>query len=211
VSVRSLAARLDTLVGEFVALHSAMLMACPSRSSADAALARLFGQPVLGPVESVITPYADISPGVKVGFEPGANVTMTVRPKEDFCRSPDSCINTFAISYSGSSRFLTIEVALAWEDLQGTERFQLGVYARPSRNVSCRSVVRLAAADDAHTDARLVDFALSPDARAFRHSGPIVLAEKVVQSRDHAPRLILFFDTEAELTLHFDYLTVHFG
>ena len=78
-----------------------------------------------------------------LGFEPSGRVELETRPKDDFTRSPDACLDTLVVDYRGPSRWLTIEAEFGWPELAGAHQFQIGLYARPDRDVTCRVVLRI--------------------------------------------------------------------
>ena len=141
---RQLAARLDALVGEFVALHSDMLVSQDrSPSISEKAIKALFSEPLLASNEAPVTAYADVVPGIRIGFEATSNVLLTVQPKEDFSRSPESCLKTITMRFSGTSRWLTLELSISWDEFREATRYQFGLYGQPDRPMSGQAVLRL--------------------------------------------------------------------
>lgn len=83
-----LGARLDALVGEFVSLRIAMLQPENRAGSCDESLATLFSDSTLTGTETTVKACNDIVLGVQIGVEPTTKVLLSVRPKQDFSRSP---------------------------------------------------------------------------------------------------------------------------
>ena len=148
---------------------------------------------------------------MQIGFEPSATVHLTVQPKDDFGRSPDNCLNAIVLNFSGSSRWLTLEFPLSWEEFRNAHRFQLGVYAQSDRPVVGEAVLRLPGPDGDTVDHRFADFLLADTARSAHQRGEFVLPDLSRVDANQRPKLILFFDTKANLTLRIDYLTVYFA
>ena len=95
--MRQLVARLDTLVGEFVSLHTLMLQDTSGPGTCQDALGALFSDRCCPERKKSSKPFSDIAPGMQIGFEPTGSVLLTVQPKQDFSRSPDRCLNAVTI------------------------------------------------------------------------------------------------------------------
>ena len=210
-TVRQLAARLDTLVGEFVSLHMAMLRRPGGSGTCEEALTALFSNPILAGTEATVKAYTDIVPGVQIGFEPTGTVLLTVKSKQDFSRSPDSCLNTITVSFSGTSRWLTLELAISWEEFRDATRYQLGLYAQPDRSLTGQAVLRLPLKAGGTVDHRLAEFRLSELGRNCNRGGVLALPDPSETDPAGKPRLILFFDSKSNLVLRFDYLAIYFA
>jgi hypothetical protein len=208
--VRQLAARLDALVGEFVSLHMAILQ-CPNRAGiCGESLAALFSDPMLAGTETTIKPYCEIVPGIQIGFEPTGTVLLSVRAKENFSRSPDNCLNTIVLNFSGTSRWLTVELLMSWQEFKDATRYQLGLYAQPDRSLTGDAVLRLPLRAGVTVDHRLAEFRLSELQRNCNPSGAISLPDLSEADPAGKPRLIFFFDSKSDLVLRLDYLAIYF-
>jgi glycosyltransferase involved in cell wall biosynthesis len=205
------AARLDALVGEFVSLHMTMLQSQGRTVPHETALGVLFSEPMLAASEVAVKAYSDIVPGVQIGFEPTGSVLITLQPKQDFSRSPDSCLNMLSMSFSGTSRWLTLELALGWEQLRDSTRYQFGLYAQPDRPVTGKAVLRLPRKAGGTFDHRFAELRLSETGRSCHRSGALRLPDLSETDPERRPRLLFFFDSKANLTLRVDYLTLYFS
>ena len=206
-----LAARLDALIGDFISLHTAIQESQARPAARETALATLFSEPMVAASEQAVKPYSEIVPGVQIGFETTARVLVTVQPKQDFSRSPDSCLNVLTISFSGTSRWLTLEVALDWEQLRDAGQYQFGLYAQPDRTVIGKAVLRFARKAGGVIDHRFAELRLSETGRSCHRRGPLRLPDLSEADKDRRPRLLFFFDSKSDLTLRVDYLTIYFS
>jgi glycosyltransferase involved in cell wall biosynthesis len=206
-----LAARLDVLVGDFISLHMSMLRSQARPAARETALSTLLSEPMIAASEQAVKPYSAIVPGVQIGFEPTGKVLITVQPKQEFSRSPDSCLNVLTISFSGTSRWLTLEVALDWEQLQDASQYQFGLYAQPDRTVIGKAVLRFARKAGGVIDHRFAELHLSETGRSCHRRGALRLPDLSEADKDRQPRLLFFFDSKSDVTLRVDYLTIYFS
>src|SRR5215204_2610305 len=87
----ALSARLDRLVEELISIKRELATLRTPADSLHGKLQRLFAQPLTAPAGELVTPHLQISPGIRIGFEPTARVRLTVLPKRDHTVSPESC------------------------------------------------------------------------------------------------------------------------
>jgi peptidoglycan/xylan/chitin deacetylase (PgdA/CDA1 family) len=207
---RRFAARLDALIGEFVSLHAELLQAAPS-PTLDKVLVGLVSQPLISRTDLRIEPYQPITPGVVIGFEKSAEVHLAVEPKRDHTRSPESCLNTLTLSFKGTSQWLTLEAYFEWSEFCSAKRYQLGFYGEPNRTVRCRTALRLPQSGGTFIDHDVVQFNLTEGSRSFNGGGELMLPQLTNIDLGSKPSLLFFFDTNADLTIEFDYLTLHFA
>ena len=209
--VRHLAARLDTLIGEFVSLHMAML----GRPAAPALARRpsLHFSPTrcLPALKGPSKPIQTLFRAYRLDSSPTSAVLLAVESKQDFSRSPDSCLNTITISFSGTSRWLTLELAISWEEFRDASRYQFGLYAQPDRSLPGQAVLRLPLKAGGTVEHRLAEFRLSELERNCNRSGVLALPDLSEVDAAGKPRLIFFFDSKSSLTLRFDYLAIYFA
>jgi hypothetical protein len=158
-----------------------------------------------------VKPYVDIAPGVQLGFERGNTASISIGEKADPSRSPETCVNQLVFSFSGSSRWLTLEIAGGWDDLDRAAQFQLGIYAKPSRIVDCRAVVRLPLGEVESEDVELASFRMPDGDACFNRTGSMRALESRRPEVARPPKLILFFDNRGALSLRLDYLTAYFA
>jgi peptidoglycan/xylan/chitin deacetylase (PgdA/CDA1 family)/SAM-dependent methyltransferase len=208
---RSLSARLDVLVGEFVKLQNQLLNNAQGPSTLQKKLAGLFALPVTGNVSRTVTPAQEIVSEVQVSFEEGALVTVSVEPKADHSLSPDTYLNTLSLSYSGQSKWLSLEVTLDWRDLSLAERFQVSVYAQPNRGILCEAGLRLPRKSGSPLEIIFASFKLSGDERNAVASGELAIPDFIELDTKQKPQLLLFFDTEEDFSLVIHYLNVYFA
>jgi glycosyltransferase involved in cell wall biosynthesis len=176
-------------------------------------LVRLFGEKLLVGVRRTATAYEDLAPGVHLGFEPSAAVAVEMRPKEDFSRSPEACLNTLRFDYRGPSRWLTIESVVPWTELAGARHYQVGVHGRAQRTLACRVVLRLPSGDDGFEDTTLCDLSLVPEGRPAHGRGslPGTLSVHARGRASTTPKLLFFFDAGADVHFELDFLNAYFG
>jgi glycosyltransferase involved in cell wall biosynthesis len=206
-----LAARLDALVSDFISLHTELVANQAGPATRETALAALFSEPMVAASEQSVTPYSQIIPGVQIGFEPTAKVFVTVQPKQEFSRSPDTCLNTLTINFTGTSRWLTLEVVLSWGQLQAADRYQFGLYAQPNRTAVGKAVLRFARKGGGMIDHRFAELRLSSSDRSCHRRGALRLPDLSEADKDMPPKLLFFLDSKSDLTLRVDYLTVYFS
>lgn len=209
--LKELALRVGEVVGRMVSLQADLLSALDLAEGVQARLTGFFCQPMAGRLREPVERYRPLSPGVHLGFETSAEVRLTVEPKTDHTLSPETCLNTLRLSYSGASRFLSLEAYGSWADFSGAQRYQLGVYAVPDRRVSCRAVLRLPKKGGGFVDQQFSSFELHPNERARNPSGPLLLPEELEMDRERKPQLLIFFDTQSDLELRLDYINLYFA
>jgi hypothetical protein len=121
--------------------HAGDLVEATHTPSLARNLMSLFSEKVLVGVRRTVVPYHDVVPRVQLGFEPAATVELEMRPKDDFSRSPDQCLNTLVLDYQGQV-MADHRVCLHLGGTIGVERYQVGI-ARPDRPLRCRVVLRI--------------------------------------------------------------------
>lgn len=209
---RHLAARLDALVGEFIALHLDILSSQDAGpSTSERVLKSFFSDPLLASNKTPIKAYSELVPDVRIGFEATSNVLLTVQPKQDFSRSPESCLNTIWISFSGMSRWLTLELSINWEEFREAKRYQFGLYAQPDRPLTGQVTLRLPLKSGGHIDHRFAEFRLSERDRNVHRTGALRLPDMSEADPKERPRILFFFDSTSDLNLRLDYLTTYFA
>jgi hypothetical protein len=124
---RSLSARLDLLISEFVKLQTQLLKSVGGSVSLQQRLTALFGCPLTGKVSRVAVPGEEISPGIVLSFADDARVALTVEPKLDHSLSPESYLNKLSLVLTGSSEWLELRVAYD-AILRGDSDFYLWYY-----------------------------------------------------------------------------------
>ena len=208
---KQLAARLDALIGEFVRLQSQLLGNLQSPLTLQKRLTMLFGQPITGQVSHPAIPGEEIGPGVTIGFDETAQLSLTVEPKADHSLSPDTYLNTIGLTLTGSSEWLELRVAVDWRDLSLAERFQLCLYARPSRAVVCGATLRLPRRSGDPVEVACGTFELQSSERNAVISGDLQLPDFIELDTDQQASFVLSFDAETDLTLVIDYFNVYFA
>ena len=206
-----LASRLDALVGEFVKLQNQLLNDSKSPLTLQKKLAALFALPVTGKVTRAVQTGQEIVAGVQVTFDEGASLNIWVEPKADHSLSPDTYLNTLGLNFSGHSEWLTLEIALEWRELSLAQRFQLGLYAQPNRAVNCETALRLPRRGADPVEVMLASFTLHSDERNATASGDLALPDFIELDTTQKPHLLLFFDTEADLSMVIHYFNVYFA
>ena len=176
-------------------------------------LTQIFAEKTLVELRRHVAPYHQLAPGVHLGFEPSGRVEIEMRPKDDFTRSPDACLNALRVDYRGPSRWLTIEAEFEWPELADAQQFQIGIYARPDRDVTCRVVLRIPrGGEDSQDfeDIALCELALAREGRSAHGRGSLGL-ELPAEPSSRPPKLLVFFDASDDLCLAIDYLTAYFA
>jgi hypothetical protein len=206
-----LAARLDRLVDEMISIKRELVMLRRPSDSLQGKLLGLFAKPLTDPVGELLTPHFWIAPGIRIGFEPTARVRLTVFPKHDHTVSPESCLNLVRLAYSGLSRWFSLDVALAWPELENAERYQLGISVKSSRKAACRAVLRFWQKDNQYIEMPLAEFGLDPAERNYNFSGGLTLPDLLALDHNSEPLFLLLFDTDAALELDLAYLNLYFA
>lgn len=207
----SLASRLDALIGEFVSLQNQLLNASGATPTLPQRLAKLFAQPITGTMRRILEPGAQLAPGVRVCFDPGADVQLTIEPKPDHSTSPESHLNTIELDFRGPSGWLAFEFALEWADILAAERFQLSLYARTDRVVACSATLCLPSKSGHTIDADLANFTLHPGDRHAAPSGAVAIPDFIELNTRERPRLLLSFDPSADLNVILNYFNIYFA
>lgn len=205
-----LAARLDQLIGEFVALHVELLESAASESELQKTFRQLFSRPLIGAASDTLKPYQEISAGICVGFEEAARVQWRVQTKNDYSISPESFLNVITLTYQAPSRWLTVEISLEWKEVCAAQEFLLSVYAEPNGPLECRAVIRLPRSSGGYADHEIAQLELTVGGRHANRVGKLALPDLVDADLSRHPRLLLFFDADADFTLRINYLNCYF-
>ena len=211
LQLKDFASRVADVIAKLVSLQSDMLRALSESDGVQAALVGFFTQPLPARLRQPVEPWQTLSHRVQLGFDPGADVQLTVEPKLDHSLSPESCLNTVTIEFRGESQYLCLGAWCSWADVAATQRYQLGLYGVPDRPVSCNLVLRLPKKGGGEVDVQLSSFDLRPEERACNPSGPVLLPDDMEIDRDQNPLLLIFFDTRHDLELRLDYISVYFA
>jgi len=203
------ARRRDCRTNDLAAIRS-VERARPCRGGSGE-LTGFFCQPIPARLRQSVEAYAPLSPGVHFGFQKGADVQLTVEPKMDHSLSPENCLNRLRSDTREPASFWPLRPYCSWSDLSGAQRYQLGVYALPDRNVSCQAMLRLPKKGGDAVDYQFSSFDLRPEERACNPSGPVVLPEDFEVDRERDPQLLIFFDTQHDLELRLDYISIYFA
>jgi peptidoglycan/xylan/chitin deacetylase (PgdA/CDA1 family) len=209
--VKSLGRRLDALVGELVILQMQLLEAAGSEPSLQKRLVALFAQPVTGKVRRNLRSGDEISPGVAVSFNSTAQVTLSVEPKVDHSLSPDTFINALTLNLVGSSERFLMRIALEWHDLALAERFQLSLYARPSRRVACDLALRLPRKAAEPRQVNLVSFEIDDKDGNAVLSGDVTMPDFMDLDTSRSPEMLLCFNAAMDLAIVIHYINVYFA
>jgi peptidoglycan/xylan/chitin deacetylase (PgdA/CDA1 family)/SAM-dependent methyltransferase len=208
---RSLSARLDLLFGEFVKLQTQLLKSLGGPVSLQQRLTALFARPLTGKIGRLAAAGEEIGPGIVLSFAEGARVAVTVEPKIDHSLSPDGYLNRLSLAFTGSSEWLELRVTAGWGDLSLAERFQICLYAEPSRSVSCDALLRLPRKSGEPLDLAFASFELQPDERNAVLSGDLRMPDFIELDTGQNPTLIFAFGTEDDLSLTLHYINVYFA
>jgi peptidoglycan/xylan/chitin deacetylase (PgdA/CDA1 family)/SAM-dependent methyltransferase len=208
---RSLSARLDLLIGEFVKLQTQLLKSLGGPISLQQRLTALFGRPLTGKIGRVAVPGEEISPGIVLSFADDARVALTVEPKADHSLSPESYLNKLTLTLTGSSEWLELRAAVDWSDLSLAEHFQLCLYAQPSRSVSCDALLRLPRKSGEPLDLGFASFELHPDERNAVLSGDLRMPDFMALDIGRNPILIFSFSAQNDLSLVLHYINLYFA
>jgi hypothetical protein len=208
---RSLSARLDLLIGEFVKLQTQLLKSLGGTVSLQQRLTALFARPLTGKVSRVVVPGEEISPGIALSFADNARVALTVEPKLDHSLSPDNYLNRLSLAFTGASEWLELRVALDWSDLSLAERFQFCLFAQPSRSVTCDALLRLPRKSGEPLDLGFASLELQPDERNAVLSGALRMPDFIALDTRRNPTLIFAFDAQNDLSLVLHYINLYFA
>jgi peptidoglycan/xylan/chitin deacetylase (PgdA/CDA1 family) len=209
--VVTLSARLQCLIEEVMSIkHELDGLRTPAPSLREKVLL-LFARPLTTADGELLTPHVALSPGIRAAFEPTARLQLTVLPKHDHGVSPDCCLNVLRFGFAGVSRWLYIDVALAWPELENAEQFQLNVALSASRETRCRAVIRLWQKDKQYVELTLAEFALDPNERNYDLFGALALPDPLALDHASEPMFVLLFDTDADLEFELSYLNLYFA
>jgi hypothetical protein len=211
LQLKDFALQVGDAIAKLVSLQSDLLRAYNQSDGVQAALLGFFCQPVPASLRQLVEPWQTVSRRVQIGFEPTAEVQLTVEPKPDHSLSPEACLNTVTITYSGQSQYLCLAAWCTWADVEAAQRYQLGVYGVPNRTVSCRAALRLPEKGGTDRDVELSLFTLRPEERACNPSGPVLLPGDMEVDRERYPMLVIRFDTRLDLEIRLDYISVYFA
>ena len=136
---------------------------------------------------------------------------LTVLPKQDHAVSPKACLNLVRLAYSGLSRWFSLDVALAWPELENTARYQLGLSVQASRKATCRAVLRFWQKDKQYIETPLAEFELDPAERNYNFSGALTLQDLPTLDHNSEPLFLLLFGTDRALEIELGYLNLYFA
>jgi hypothetical protein len=209
--VAALSARLQRLADELISVkHELTALRTPAASLHDKLLL-LFARPLTAADGELLTSHIAVSPGIRVAFEATARVRLTVLPKHDHRVSPDACLNVLRFGFAGTSRWFSLDVTLAWPELENSGRYQLSLVLRPSRAATCRAILRLWQKDKQYIELELAEFALDPAERNYDLAGELALPDTLALDHNSEPMFLLLFDTEAALEFELSYLNLYFA
>ena len=207
----TIASRLDALVGEFVKLQTQLLRELNAPLRLQKRLAGMFCQAVTGATRRRLHSGQEISQGVRVRFDEGTAIELTVDPKPDHTHSPETYLNTLKLHITGSSGWSWFEIDLEWGELTSAERFQFSIFAQANRRVGLQAGLRYPRRGLDPVEQIFTTLELSPDDRNAIASGELSVPDLVEFDTSARPQLLLFFETESELTITIHYLNVYFA
>jgi hypothetical protein len=153
----------------------------------------------------------EISPGVRLYFDQAAEATLTVDSKTDHSLSPPDYLNTLGLNFTESSGWAWLEVDLQWGELSTAERFQLSLYAQPSRSVEVQARLRLPRQGGEPQDYPFANIELGVDDRNAVESGDISIPDLIEFDTREKPQFLLFLDISSDLSILINYLNVYFA
>jgi peptidoglycan/xylan/chitin deacetylase (PgdA/CDA1 family) len=207
---RTLEFRRDELVGELVRLQNELLSSAGCPATLQKRLDLLFTQPVTRRTARAVRPETEFIPGVKLSFDERAQVIFSIEPKVDHTLSPETFMNKIGLDFSGLSEWLSLEVSFEWTDLSLAERFQICLYAEPSRSVNCQVAVRFPRKAGPPLENTLATFDLQTAEGNSMVSGILPVPDFIELNKEEKPQLLLFFDTETDLSLIIHYMNIYF-
>ncbi|MGE5269131.1 MAG: hypothetical protein ACM3JG_05605 [Thiohalocapsa sp.] len=172
-------------------------------------LAPLIAQALAAPQSRLLAPFEEVAPGVKVGFNPGNNVSLTISPQTDAAASAPGWKNSLSLAL-GAAGWFSIEIHLAASELSLGERYQLALSARPSQTVPCCVVLRRVQGKS-HYDRRIRDLRLHPAERNYNTSGKFDPSPPDEAGDADTLILLLFFESTVAVKLELDYLNLYFA
>ena len=98
-----------------------------------------------------------------------------------------------------------------WADFEAAERYQLGLYGGPDRQLSCRVVLRLPQEGGGDRDVQFCSFDLRPGERAHNATGALSLPDDLHLDRQRPPLLLLLFNSQAPFDMQIDYISIYFA
>ncbi len=208
---RNLAARLDWLVGEFVKLQDQLLASADPSATLQKKIISLFTLPVTGKFVRTVAPGQEIVDDIQIHFEESATVTIEVEPKADHSLSPEVYLNTFGLKFSGESRWLMLDIGLDWNHLSAAGHFQVSLYGQADRHVTCDIALRLPKMNGPPLELPFAALKLGSSERNAVMQGDITLPDFIELNTRENPHLLVFFDTEQDLSLVINYFNVYFA
>jgi hypothetical protein len=205
-------ARLGGMLGELVAIRTELLDRGGQSDILERNLLPLFAQPVPGPLAKDLAPYEEISPGIRIGFEPNAGVELIIAPRSDGGVAPEGRRNALQFSLSARGAWLSIEAALSWFPWQLVRRYELALGVQLDRKALCRVLLRVYQ-DATYSDTPLCELSLDPAELDYTRVGDVAAPQAAA---DAAVALIVVFypdgaanDGEPALQVKLDYITLH--
>jgi hypothetical protein len=170
------------------------------------AVAGLLARPGKASGPEPLAPYQEVAPGVRIGFEPSANVMLAVSPVSG-AREVDGT-RRLILDYRPPSGWLSIEFSITWDELKHAQQYRFELSGRASRPMPCRVVLKLPQADGTSEEVRLCDILMTTADRSARGAGYLRKLFKP-GSEDSCPsKIILFLDASAALHLELDDLAI---
>jgi hypothetical protein len=223
---QTLAARLAVLIGELSEIRAALLgeaasfvdlpeadipetiseieLAAPQLNRLQRCFLALFTQPLVEPISRTLIPFAEIIPGVRIGFGTEDSPLLTIAPKSDPELSPEAYLNSLRFVFA---TWMSLEVPLEAGDLAQAQRYQFGLSAVASRHATCRLFIRRIDGDRLN-DTVLKVFHLQPNERHYNFYGDISSDES---GGGGQTLLILTVESGRGMSLELNYLSVYFA
>jgi hypothetical protein len=179
-------------------------LAAPQLNRLQRCFLALFTQPLVEPISRTLIPFAEIIPGVRIGFGTEDSPLLTIAPKSDPELSPEAYLNSLRFVFA---TWMSLEVPLEAGDLAQAQRYQFGLSAVASRHATCRLFIRRIDGDRLN-DTVLKVFHLQPNERHYNFYGDISSDES---GGGGQTLLILTVESGRGMSLELNYLSVYFA
>ena len=208
----AISARLGAMMEELVAIRTELLERRRHTELLQQRLLPLLTRPLAGPLSKLLAPDDEITPGIRVSFEPTARVELTLTPTADKGAPREAGGNVLRLSLQPPGAWLSIEAALSWPQVMYARWYEFGLGARSNRKARCRILIRCYQ-DARHDDTPLGELSLDPGETSYKGGGEIALPQLAPDAK--AAFIAIFYpagpatDGEAALDVGLDAISLH--
>jgi len=203
----ALETRLDELIGELSQTRETLAAQLRTRALTRQRLAALFALPCTdGP--RPLTPYEEISPGIRVGFAPDMTLALAVERRPEAHVGPAGFRNRVRL-VSGGRGWFALEIRVAAAEFVGAGGCQLAFCIGSTRPLGCSALLRWSQ-DGRTQDTPLRKFSLNPQEYNYNFACRFPPVTNDPAHPIGEGLVVVLFDTGSQTELEFDYASLYF-